>query len=152
MQAPPPVADETGRLAALQRYKVLDTPPEGVLDDLTRTAAYVCRAPIALLTLIDGHRQWFKSRIGLSAAETPRRLSFCGHALHAADLFVVEDTRRDERFADHPHTVGDPFIRFYAGAPMRTPDGHAIGALAVADVVPRQLTAEQLDALRVLGR
>ena len=152
MQAPPPVADETGRLEALQRYKVLETPPEGVLDDLTRIAAYVCQTPIALLTLVDAQRQWFKSRIGLSLSETPRQLSFCAHAIHATDLYVVEDMRRDEGFADHPLVVGDPFIRFYAGVPLRTADGHAIGTLAVADAVPRQLTPEQLDALRVLGR
>jgi len=105
------VADETGRLAALQRYKVLETPPEGVLDDLTRIAAYVCQAPIALLTLVDAHRQWFKSRVGLSLPETPRRLSFCAHAIHAEGLYVVEDMLRDERFADHPLVLGDPFIR-----------------------------------------
>jgi len=152
MQAPPPVADEPGRLEALQRYKVLETPPEGALDDLVRIAAYVCQAPIALLTLVDAERQWFKSRIGFSPSETPRQLSFCAHAIHASDLFVVEDMRRDDAFADHPLVAGDPFIRFYAGAPLRTADGHAIGALAVADAVPRQLTPEQLDALRVLGR
>ena len=120
MQAPPPVADEKGRLAALQRYKVLETPPEGGLDDLTRIAAYVCQTPIALLTLVDAQRQWFKSRIGLSLSETPRPLSFGAHVIHATDLYVVEDTRRDDRFADHPLVVGDPFIRFYAGAPLRT--------------------------------
>ena len=152
MHAPPPVADEPGRLEALQRYKVLETPPEGALDDLVRIAAYVCQAPIALLTLVDAERQWFKSRIGFSPSETPRQLSFCAHTIHASDLFVVEDMRRDDAFADHPLVAGDPFIRFYAGAPLRTADGHAIGALAVADAVPRQLTPEQLDALRVLGR
>ena len=152
MQAPPPVADEPGRLEALQRYKVLETSPEGALDDLVRIAAYVCQAPIALLTLVDAERQWFKSRIGFSPSETPRQLSFCAHAIHAEDVFVVEDMRRDDAFADHPLVAGDPFIRFYAGAPLRTADGHAIGALAVADAVPRQLTPEQLDALRVLGR
>ncbi|MEO5822359.1 MAG: PAS domain-containing protein [Vicinamibacteraceae bacterium] len=152
MQAPPPVADESGRLEALQRYKILETPPEAVLDDLARLAAYVCRTPIALLTLVDRDRQWFKSRIGLSVAETPRHLAFCGHTIHAETLFVVEDTWSDERFSDHPLVLGDPYLRFYAGAPLRTPDGHAIGTLAVADVVPRQLTPEQLDALRVLGQ
>src|SRR6478752_447787 len=101
MQAPPPIADEKGRLAALQRYKVLETPPEPVLDDLTRIAAYVCQAPIALLTLVDGQRQWFKSRLGMLLDETPRRLSFCAHAIHATDLYVVDDMLRDERFADH---------------------------------------------------
>jgi len=152
MQAPPPVADETGRLAALQRYKVLETPPEGVLDDLTRIAAYVCRTPMSLLTLVDEHRQWFKSRIGLSLTETPRDLSFCAHAIHADDLYVVEDTHHDDRFSDHPLVVGDPAFRFYAATPLRTADGHAIGTLAVADTTPRRLTPEQLDALRVLGR
>ena len=152
MQAPPPVADETGRLEALQRYEVLETPPEGVLDDLTRLAAYVCQTPIALVTLVDAQRQWFKSRIGLSLSETPRQLWFCAHAIHATDVYVVEDLRRDEGFADHPLVIGDPFIRFYAGVPLRTADGHAIGTLAVADAVPRQLAPEQLDALRVLGR
>ena len=152
MQAPPPVADETGRLAALQRYKVLDTPPEEGLDDLTRLAAYVCQAPMALLTLVDGERQWCKSRVGMAPGEIPRRLSFCAHAIHAQDICAVEDTHRDERFADHPLVVGAPFIRSYVGVPMRTPDGHAIGTLAVADVVPRQLAAEQLNGLRVLCR
>jgi two-component system, cell cycle sensor histidine kinase and response regulator CckA len=152
MQAPPPVADETGRLAALQRYKLLETPPDRGLDDLTRLTSYVCRTPIALLTLVDADRQWFKSRIGLSLIETPRRLSFGAHAIHAADLYVVEDTLRDDRFADHPMVVGDPFVRFYAAAPLRTADGYAIGTLEVADAVPRQLAPEQLDALRVLAR
>jgi two-component system cell cycle sensor histidine kinase/response regulator CckA len=146
------MADEKGRLEALHHYKVLETPPEGVLDDLTRIAAYVCQTPIALLTFVDAERQWSKSRIGLSQRETPRRLSFCAHAIHATDLYVVEDTLRHESFADHPLVIGDPHIRFYAGAPLRTPDGHAIGALEVADAVPRQLTPEQLDALRVIGR
>ena len=152
MQAPPPVADETGRLEALRRYEVLETPPEGVLDDLTRIAAYVCQTPIALVTLVDAQRQWFKSRIGLALSETPRQLSFCAHAIHATDVYVVDDLRSDEGFADHPLVIGDPFIRFYAGVPLRTADGHAIGTLAVADAVPRQLAPEQLDALRVLGR
>ena len=151
MQAPPPIADETGRLAALQRYKILETPPEGVLDDLTRVAAYVCQAPIALLTFIDSDRQWFKSRIGLALAETPRELAFCGHTLHATDSFVVEDAWVDERFADHPFVAGDPRIRSYAGVPLRTSEGHAIGSLAVADTTPRHLSPEQLDVLRVLA-
>jgi PAS domain S-box-containing protein len=152
MQAPPPTADEPGRLAALQRYQVLQTPPEGVLDELTRLAAYVCQTPIALLTLVDRDRQWFKSRVGVTLTETPRDVAFCGHTLHAADALVIEDAWRDERFTDHPLVFGEPRIRFYAGVPLRTADGHAIGSLAVADTVPRQLSAEQLDALRVLAR
>ncbi len=152
MQAPPPVADETGRLEALKRYQLLGTPPEEALDELTRVAAYVCRTPIAMLTLVDDQRQWFKSRIGLDFSETPRRTAFCAHAIHATDLFIVADTAGDDRFADHPLVVGEPHLRFYAAAPLRTPDGHAIGTLAVADAVPRQLTDEQFDTLRVLGR
>jgi two-component system cell cycle sensor histidine kinase/response regulator CckA len=152
MKAPPAPADEAGRLDALRRYRLLETPPEDSLDDLTRLAAYVCQTPIALLTLIDGHRQWFKSRIGLSLSETPRELSFCGHALHAPDVLVVRDTHEDHRFADNPLVLGDPNIRSYAGAPLRTADGHAIGTIAVADVVARDLTPEQLGALQVLAR
>ena len=152
MQAPPPVADETGRLEALERYRVLETPPEEALDELTRVAAFVCGAPIALVTLLDDRRQWFKSRIGLELSETPRQVAFCAHAIHAADLFLVPDTHADPRFADHPHVVAEPHLRSYAAAPLRTPDGHAIGTLAVADAVPRQLTDGQLDTLRVLAR
>ncbi len=152
MQAPPPVADEGGRLDALQRYRVLGTPPEEDLDDLTRLAGYVCQAPIAVLTLVTEREQWFKSRIGMAVPDTPRDHSFCAHALHVDDLFVVPDTRQDPRFFDHPLVIGEPRVRFYCGAPLRTPDGHALGCLAVADTVPRELTPEQLDAVRVIGR
>jgi PAS domain S-box-containing protein len=152
MQAPPPVADERGRLDALQRYRILGTPPERELDDLASLAGKVCQTPIVLLTLVDERRQWFKSKLGLSPAESPRDISICGHALHAADLFVVADTHADPRFADNPFVVADPFLRAYAGAPLRTPDGHAIGTLAVADTVPRSFTADELDGLRVLAR
>jgi PAS domain S-box-containing protein len=152
MQAPPPAADEQGRLAALQRYKVLETPPEGVLDDLTRLAAYVCRTPIAHLTLVDRDRLWFKSRLGLAVSETPRSAACCADAIHADDVFTVDDATADARFADHPLVVGEPRVRFYAGVPLRTPDGVAIGTLAVADTVPRTLEAGQLDALRTIAR
>ena len=152
MRAPPPIADERGRLEALQRYKVLETPPEPVLDDLTRTVAYVCQTPIAVLTLIDSDREWFKSRIGISTTETARAASFCAHTILVDDLLIVEDTLQDDRFSDHPLVLGEPYVRAYAGTPLRTPDGHAIGTLAVADVAPRRLTPAQLDVLRVLGR
>src|SRR5687768_9429866 len=135
MQAPPPVADEEGRLEALQRYRILGTPPEQVLDDLTRLAGYVCQAPIVLLTLVAERELWFKSRIGMPLGGTPRDHSFCAHALHADDLFVVPDTARDPRFLDHPLVLGEPRVRFYCAAPLRTPDGHALGCLAVADTV-----------------
>jgi two-component system, cell cycle sensor histidine kinase and response regulator CckA len=152
MQAPPPTADETGRLAALQRYKILETPPDGFLDDLTRLAAYVCQAPIAYVVVVDRDREWFRSRVGLALADIPRVIGFSVDTLHAADLHIVEDARLDARVADHPLVSAGPRIRFYAGAPLRTADGHAIAILAVADTVPRQLTKEQLDALRTLGR
>jgi two-component system, cell cycle sensor histidine kinase and response regulator CckA len=152
MQAPPAIATEAGRLDALRRYRVLETPPEDSLDDLTRLAAHVCQAPIALLTLVDADRQWFKSRIGLAVSETPRALSFCAHALLVPDVLVVPDTLTDSRFEDHPLVLEGPKVRFYAGAPLRTVDGHAVGALAVADTVPREPSPEQLDALRVLSR
>jgi two-component system cell cycle sensor histidine kinase/response regulator CckA len=151
MQAPPPVADERGRLDALQRYRILGTPPERVLDDLTSLAGQVCHVPIVLLTLIDERRQWFKSKLGLTLAESSRDVSFCGHALHAGDVFVIPDTHHDPRFADNPFVVGEPFLRAYAGAPLRTTDGHAIGTLAVADTAPRAFTPEQLHGLRVLA-
>jgi two-component system, cell cycle sensor histidine kinase and response regulator CckA len=152
MQAPPPVTDETGRLEALARYQVLETPPERALDELTRVAAHVCQTPIALLTFLDAQRQWITARVGPAIPESPRRLAFCAHAIHAADLFIIADTLDDARFADQPLVAAEPHLRFYAATPLRTPDGHAIGTLAVADLVPRQLTDAQLDALRVLGR
>ena len=152
MPSAPRTDDESGRLEALRRYKVLGTPPEAALDDLTKLAACVCQTPMSVMSLVDEHRQWFKSRFGIAITETPRDLSFCAHALHDDDLMVVEDARADPRFADHPFVVTEPGIRFYAGAPLRTPDGHALGTLCVFDDKPRRLTDEQRHALRVLGR
>src|SRR5205814_2085313 len=140
------------RLKALRAYDVLDTPAEEAFDDLTRLAAQVCNAPIALVCLVDEDRQWFKSKVGLEISETHRDLSFCAHAVCQRDLFVVEDAAVDERFAHNPFVVGSPHIRFYAGMPLNAPEGgHAIGTLCVLDRQPRQLTPPQIEALRILS-
>jgi PAS domain S-box-containing protein len=152
MQPPRPPPDEAGRLDALERYRMLDTLPEQSLDDIAHLAAHICGTPIALISLVDDHRQWFKSSIGVSFAETPRDISFCGHAILQPDLFVVPDTALDERFADNPLVAGGPRVRFYAGASLLTTDGHALGTLCIMDHVPRELDAGQREALRVLSR
>ncbi|MEO7413936.1 MAG: GAF domain-containing protein [Opitutaceae bacterium] len=152
MKAPLP-AGETQRLAALRAYEVLDTAPEEAFDDLTLLAAHICQVPTAMVSLVDGNRQWFKSRIGLESAETSRDIAFCAHTiLHADQVFEVRDAELDPRFAANPLVTSDLKIRFYAGAPLVTPDGHALGALCVMDRQPRALSPEQLTALRALSR
>ena len=149
----PPLPDnEADRLEALRRYKILDTEPEPALDELTRLAAEICCAPIALISLTDSNRQWFKSRVGLSATEIPRYNAFCAHAILQPDLFVVNDTLTDERFASHPLVVSEPHVRFYAGAPLIDPQGQAIGTLCVIDRKPVELSTPQAEALRALSR
>ena len=147
MIAAPIPSREAARLAALHRYHILDTSSEPAFDELARLAAYVCRAPIAVISFVDSSRQWFKSRVGLPFAECPRSEAFCAHTILGTDLFIVEEAAADERFADHPWVVESPSICFYAGVPLITPDGHAIGSLAVMDVVPRTLTPEQRACL-----
>lgn len=144
--------DEPQRLESLRQYAVLDTPAEAAFDDLTELAAHICEAPIALISLIDENRQWFKSKVGLDASETSRDVAFCAHAIHQPGLFIVPDATLDERFADNPLVTGEPRIRFYAGAPLLTPDGHALGTLCVIDYQPRELRPDQQRALRVLSR
>ena len=150
MTAPVP-RNEAKRLKVLWQYDVLDTVPEEVFDDLTELAAYICEAPIAMISLIDEDRQWFKAKVGVSVNETCRDISFCAHAIVNEGLFVVPDASRDERFKHNPLVTADPRIRFYAGAPLITPDGHAMGTLCVLDKVPRALRPEQEKALRVLA-
>src|SRR4051812_7382491 len=147
-----PDMSETERLEALHRYGILDTKPEQAFDDLTLLASYVCETPIALITLVDADRQWFKSRIGISASETSRSVSFCSHAIQQTGLYIVPDATHHEKFRENPFVTGDPNIRFYAGAPLITPDGQALGTLCVIDRVPRTLTAAQIDALEALRR
>ena len=152
MKIAPFPSTEAQRLAALRRYEVLDTGPEAAFDDLTRLAAHLCDTPISLITLIDEHRQWFKSHLGWEATETARDVSFCAHTILQPDLFVVRDATQDERFSDNPLVQAEPTIRFYAGMPLVTADGLALGTLCVIDRQPRALTSEQSDALRSLAR
>src|SRR5712664_2087118 len=148
----PNARGEKKRLQVLWQYEVLDTVPEEMFDDLTELAARICEAPIAMITLVDEDRQWFKSKVGVTVNETSRDISFCAHAICEADLFIVPDATKDERFSHNPLVTSEPKIRFYAGAPLITPDGYALGTLCVIDKVPRELRPDQKQALRVLAR
>lgn len=143
---------ETARVAALNRYAILDTEPEQSFDDLVVLASFVCRTPIATLSLVDDHRQWFKSKVGVEVRETPRDISFCAHAIQQEELFIVHDALEDPRFKDSPLVLGDPHVRFYAGAPLIDEDGYALGTLCVMDRQPRELDDTQKEALRSLRR
>jgi GAF domain-containing protein len=151
MPAPIPKG-ETKRLNVLWQYEVLDSLPEAIFDDLTELAALICEAPISLISLVDEKRQWFKSKFGTSLQETPRDVSFCAHAILETGLFIVPDATLDPRFKDNPLVVSEPKVRFYAGAPLITPDGQALGTLCILDRRPRQLGPSQERALEVLAR
>ena len=144
--------NEKARLQALRSYKILDTDPEKAFDDLTILASHICQTPVAMISLIDSNRQWFKSKVGVAISETPREVSFCSRAIQHTGLFVVPDASQDPRFSSNPFVVSEPKIRFYAGAPFTSSDGHPLGTLCVVDLVPRQLTAGQENALLALSR
>jgi GAF domain-containing protein len=148
---PVKAANEQQRLETLRGYEILDTEPEAAFDDLTLLASYVCQTPVALISLIDADRQWFKSKVGVSVTETSRDIAFCASAILQPDVFIVPDASQDERFAENPLVVSEPKIRFYAGATLMT-HGQALGTLCVVDCVPRELSLEQLEALRALSR
>lgn len=152
MSAYPIPSNETERLQALHQYQILDTPADRNFDDLTAVASHICGTPIAIVSLIDANRQWFKSKIGLDDDETSRDIAFCAHTIMDNRLMEVEDARSDQRFAANPLVVNDPSIRFYAGMPLVTRDQHALGSLCVIDRQPRKLSAEQRNALEALGR
>ncbi len=151
MKIAPLPKSERERLAKLESYKVLDTPPEIVFDRITSLVSQLIDVPIALVSLVDKERQWFKSRRGLDAVETSRDLAFCAHAILGDDIFVVDDTLADPRFADNPLVTSDPKIRFYAGAPLRTHDGFNLGTLCAIDTRPRTLSDSQRQILADLA-
>jgi GAF domain-containing protein len=152
MQPPPLPDDERERLEALRRLGILDTPPSESFDRLTRIAADVLQVPIVLVSLVDEHRQWFKSRFGLGAAETPREVSFCGHAVFLRAPLVVPDARTDPRFDDNPLVTGEPHVGAYLGIPIHTRDGQPIGTLCAIDHRPRQFSNQDILFLSRMAR
>jgi two-component system NtrC family sensor kinase len=148
----PMPASDRDRVASLQKYAILDTEPEQAFDDLTLLASFVCKTPIALISLVDEDRQWFKSKIGLDAKETPREIAFCSAAIQQSDVMVVPDTLQDDRFRNNPLVLSGPRIRFYAGAPLINDEGYALGTLCVVDRTPREFGADQKEALQALSR
>jgi GAF domain-containing protein len=150
--ATPVSRSDAARVAALEKYAILDSEPEQAFDDLAMLASYICKTPIAMVSLIDGDRQWFKSKVGTSVTETPRAIAICSTAIQQSEVFVVTDALKDERFRNNPLVVSEPHIRFYAGAPLITEEGYALGTLCVVDLVPREFSAEQKEALKTLGR
>jgi GAF domain-containing protein len=145
-------ANEAARVDSLRSYQILDTPSESTFDELVHLVAYVCKTPVSLVTLVDDQRQWFKAAVGIAARETHRDISFCAHAiLDPREMLEVQDTHNDERFNTNPFVVSEPFVRFYAGVPLVSPEGHALGTLCTLDNRPRTLDDEQRRALRAIA-
>lgn len=152
MKAAPKPLNEWERLENLRQYDLLDSSPDPALDLLTQLASMICQTPIALISLIDSHRQWFMSRVGLKADQTPRDYAFCAHAILKDEIFEIHDSRADERFSDNPLVIDQPEVVFYSGVPLKTPEGFNIGTLCVIDHKPNVLSLEKRRALSVLGR
>src|ERR1700753_124360 len=146
------LVDEKAGLYALQRYSILDTSPEQIYDDVTALASLICATPMSLVSLVDAERQWFKSTVGVAFRETPRSVSFCAHTLPTARTLIVGDGPKDPRFMHNPAVVGDPKVRFYAGAPIVDPAGHVLGTVCVIDTTPRTISPIQVAALAALAR
>jgi GAF domain-containing protein len=151
MKAPIP-DNEEARLAALQEYRILDTAAEQAYDDITALAAQICEVPIAMISLVDESRQWFKSKLGLNEQETPRDVAFCAHAILQSEPLIVRDALKDMRFADSALVTRSPHIRFYAGFPLSSPEGFALGTLCAIDRKPRRLSDSQKNAMQALSR
>ena len=150
---PPPIPQNEGaRLRELHALKILDTDREDRFDRIVHLTSTLFSAPIAYVAMVDGHRQWFKARIGLEPSETPRNVSFCGHAILQDEALVVNDARRDIRFAHLPLVIEEPYVRFYAGQPLRGPGGHKVGTLCMLDTRPRKLVERDLEVLKDLGK
>jgi len=152
MATPNPIKNEAARVEALHKYAILDTEPEQAFDDLVLLASFICKTPIALISLVDEDRQWFKSKVGVSISETSREIAFCATAIQQPDVFVVPDTLNDERFRNNPLVVSEPNVRFYAGAPLIDEEGHALGTICVIDRIPREFFPDQQAALKALSR
>ena len=151
MKAPIP-DNEAQRLEALREYRILDTAAEQAYDDITKLAAYLCQVPITMISLVDESRQWFKSKLGVKQRETPRDIAFCAHAILQAEPMIVRDALKDTRFADSSLVTRTPHIRFYAGFPLTSPEGFALGMLCAIDRKPRKLSPEQKKAMQALSR
>ena len=152
MEKPDIPINEKERIEALKSYMILDSHVEKEFDEITKLASIICKVPIALISLIDSERQWFKSRIGLDVTETSRPISFCGHAInHSEELFIISDSRKDSRFFDNPLVTGDPNVIFYAGSPLLDESGFVLGTLCVIDNHPKNLTEEQKLVLKYLS-
>ena len=151
MKAPVP-KNEPRRLAALRAYHILDTAGEQAYDDITTLAAYICNVPIAMISLVDETRQWFKSKVGLTQAETPRDVAFCAHAILQSEPLIVRDATTDSRFCESTLVTGEPHIRFYAGFPLVSPDGFAVGTLCAVDRKTNQLNDHQRQTMVALSR
>ena len=143
---------ENERLEELYRYNILDTPPEENFNEVVELASYICGSPISHISLIERHRSWHKARIGLADQETPRDATFCSHTIGGTKPLIVPDARLDARFANHPAVINDPSIRFYAGFPLVTAGGYSIGTLCVVDMIPRELSEQQIKALDILSK